>query len=159
MTTQPKKGHVMVLTRLFDAPRELVWRAWTDPKMFAAWWGPHGFTAPVCELVVRVSGTINVHMKGPDGSPWETPMPMGGEFLEIVPPERLVFTAKAFPDCKGNWKLENRNEVTFTEKGGRTELVLRVTVLKYSPEIAAALAGMATGWSQSLEKLERLVKR
>ena len=157
-TVQPKKGHVMVLTRVFDAPRAVVFKAWTDPTQFAKWWGPHGFTAPVCKLDVRVGGEINVHMKGPDGSPWEKPMPMGGTFLEIVPPERLVFTAKAFPDGKGDWKLENRNEVTFAEKGGKTELVLRVTVLKYSPEIAQALAGMETGWSQSLEKLEELVK-
>ena len=155
---QPKKGHVMILTRLIDAPRELVFKAWTDPTQFAKWWGPHGFTAPVCKLDVRPGGEINVQMKGSDGTPWEKPMPMGGTFLEIVPPERLVFTAKAFPDGKGGWKLENRNEVAFADKGGKTELVLRVTVLKYSPEIVQALAGMETGWSQSLEKLEKLVK-
>lgn len=157
MSGQAKKGHVLVLTRVFDAPRALVFKAWTDPKQFAKWWGPHGFTAPVCELDVRPGGEILVHMKGPAGSPWEKPMPMGGTFLEIVPPERLVFTARAFPDGKGGWKLENRNEVTFADKGGKTELVLRVTVLKYSPEIAPALAGMEAGWSQSLEKLAALV--
>jgi uncharacterized protein YndB with AHSA1/START domain len=154
---QALKKYDLVLTRLFNAPRELVWKAWTDPRQFAKWWGPHGFTAPVCELDVRVGGTINVQMKGPDGSPWEKPMPMGGRFLEIVPPERLVFTTTAFPDGKGGWKLKNRNEVTLAEKGGKTELVLRVTVLKSSPEIAQALAGMEMGWSQSLEKLEALV--
>jgi len=155
---QPKQGHVLVLTRLFNAPRALVWKAWTDPVEFAKWWGPKGFTNPVCKLDVRVGGQLLVHMKGPDGSPWEGPMPMGGAFLEIVPPERLVFTARAFPDGTGDWKLENRNEITFTDKGGKTELILRVTVLKYSPEIAQALAGMEMGWSQSLEKLEALVR-
>jgi uncharacterized protein YndB with AHSA1/START domain len=159
MSDQPKKGQVLVLTRVINAPRELVWKAWTDQVEFAQWWGPKGFTNPVCKLDVRAGGEIMVHMKGPEGSPWEGPMPMGGAFLEIVPPERLVFTTRAFPDGTGDWKLENRNEVTFTEKGGTTELVLRVTVLKCSPEIAQALAGMEMGWSQSLEKLESLVKR
>lgn len=122
------------------------------------WRGPHGFTAPVCELDVRVGGKIDVQMKWPDGSPWEKPMPMGGVFLEIVPPERFVFTTTAFPDGKGGWKLENRNEITVTEKSGKTGLVLRVTVLKSSPDIARALAGMETGWTQSLEKLEEILK-
>lgn len=85
-------------------------------------------------------------------------MPMGGAFLEIVPPERLVFTTRAFPDGTGDWKLENRNEVTFSDQDGKTELVLRVTVLKSSPEISQALAGMEMGWNQSLEKLEALVR-
>jgi uncharacterized protein YndB with AHSA1/START domain len=148
----------LVLTRLYNASRELVWKAWTDPVKFAKWWGPQGFTNPVCKLDVRAGGTLLVHMRGPNGSPWEGPMPMGGAFLEIVPPERLVFTTRAFPDGTGDWKLENRNEVTFTDRGGQTELVLRVTVLKSSPEIAQALAGMEMGWNQSLEKLEALVR-
>jgi uncharacterized protein YndB with AHSA1/START domain len=156
MSAPIKKGHVLVLKRVFDAPPARVFKAWTDPKQFAAWWGPHGFTAPLCQLDVRPGGAILVHMKGPDGSPFSEPMPMGGTFLEVVPPTRLVFTATAFPDGKGGWKLENRNEVTFTAKGNRTELVLRVTVLKDSPEIAPALAGMEQGWSQSLEKLAEL---
>jgi uncharacterized protein YndB with AHSA1/START domain len=154
----PKQGHVLVLTRLFSAPRAVVWKAWTDPVEFAKWWGPQGFTNPVSKLDVRVGGELLVHMRGPDGSPWEGPMPMGGAFLEIVPPERLVFTTRAFPDGTGDWKLENRNEVAFTDRDGKTELVLRVTVLKSSPEIAPALAGMEAGWSQSLEKLDKLVK-
>jgi len=159
------KGQMLVLTRVVKAPRELVWKAWTDPVKFAQWWGPKHFTNPLCRLDVRAGGEIMVHMKGPEGSPWEGPMPMGGAFLEIVPPERLVFTTRAFPDGMGDWKLENRNEVTFTEKDGLpagqagiTELVLRVTVLKYSPEIAQALSGMEEGWSQSLDKLESLIR-
>lgn len=148
----------LVLTRLCNASRELVWKAWTDPVEFAKWWGPKGFTNPVCKLDVRVGGKLLVHMRGPDGSPWEGPMPMGGAFLEIVPPERLVFTTRAFPDGTGDWKLENRNEVTFSDQDGKTELVLRVTVLKSSPEISQALAGMEMGWNQSLEKLEALVR-
>ncbi len=74
----------LVLTRVIDAPRERVWKAWTEPQQFAKWWGPHDFTCPVCEIDVRPGGKIYLHMKGPDGSPFSEPMPMGGEFLEVV---------------------------------------------------------------------------
>jgi uncharacterized protein YndB with AHSA1/START domain len=120
----------LVLTRLIDAPRERVWKAWTDPLQFAQWWGPHHFTCPVCEIKVRPGGKIYLAMQGPDGSPFSEPLPMGGEFLEVVPPDRLVFTALAFPDGQGGWKLDNLNTVV--------------------------LAGMQEGWSQSLEKLALL---
>ena len=159
MSLKTVKGkQTLTLKRVIGAPRERVWKAWTDPKQFAKWWGPTEFTAPVCELDVRPGGKINVHMKGPDGSPWAEPMPMGGVFLEIVPPERLVFTATAFPNGKGGWKLENHNTVVLADKGGKTELTLTVVVMKSSPETAGALAGMEEGWSQSLEKLAIIVR-
>src|SRR5438874_12824597 len=78
----------LVLTRVFDAPRELVFRTWTDPQHVEQWWGPHGFSNPVMEWDARPGGAIRNHMRGPDG----TIYPSRGEFLEVVPPERLVFT-------------------------------------------------------------------
>src|ERR1700730_7092158 len=77
------------ITRVFDAPREMVFKAWTDPKLLAQWWGPKGFTNPVCELDVRPGGAIRVHMRGPDG----TVYPMTGVYQEVVEPERIVFTS------------------------------------------------------------------
>src|SRR3974377_2327336 len=77
----------ITITRVFNAPRALVFKAWTDAAELAQWWGPKGFTNPVCELDVRVGGVIRIHMRSPDGSVY----PMKGEFREIVPPERLVF--------------------------------------------------------------------
>lgn len=157
MSSAPKKP-ALVLTRLISAPRERVFKAWTDPKQFAAWWGPHGFTAPVVELDVRPGGRINVHMQGPKGSPWEKPFPMGGEFREISPFDRLTFTTStAGPG--GALIHENLNEVTFADKDGKTELTLKVTVLKTSPEFAKSLEGMEQGWSQSLEKLDDLSRK
>src|ERR1700733_2730137 len=79
----------VTITRVFDAPRDLVFAAWTDAKHLAKWWGPHHFTNPVCELDVRVGGAIRIDMRGPQG----TVYPMTGVFHEIVPPERLVFTS------------------------------------------------------------------
>jgi uncharacterized protein YndB with AHSA1/START domain len=81
----------LTMTRVFDAPRELVFRAWTDPERLKRWWGPKGFTNPVCEVDVRPGGAIRIHMRGPDG----TVYPMTGAFIEIVEAERLVFTSSA----------------------------------------------------------------
>ncbi len=139
----------LVITRVFDAPRELVFKAWTDPKHVAEWWGPKGFTNPICELDLRPGGAIRIDMRGPDGVVY----PMKGVFHEIVEPERLVVTTSAFEDQEGNPQLEVLNTVTFAEYNGKTKLTLRAVVVKSAPEVAAALDGMEEGWSQSLERL------
>ena len=149
-----KKKPALVLKRLIAAPRERVFKAWIDPKEFAKWWGPHGFSAPVVELDARPGGKIVVHMQGPAGSPWEKPYPMCGEFKEVSPYGRLVFTA-AIGDGKVH---ENLNEVDFEDEGGKTALTLTVTVLRTTPEFADSLKGMEQGWSESLEKLGDLAK-
>ena len=152
--TEPAERE-LVITRIFDAPRELVWKAWTDPKRLARWWGPNGFTNPVCELDVRPGGAIRIDMTGPDGVLY----PIRGVFHEIVEPERLVFTTSAFEDGEGNPQLEVLNTVIFAELGGKTKLALKAVVVKSAPEVAGALAGMEEGWSQSLGRLaEELAK-
>ena len=70
----------ITITRIFDAPRALVFKAWTDAAQLAQWWGPKGFTNPVCEIDARVGGAIRIHMRAPDGAIY----PMGGEIREIV---------------------------------------------------------------------------
>jgi uncharacterized protein YndB with AHSA1/START domain len=75
----------LTLTRVVDAPRDLVWAAWTEPKHMAKWWGPKHFTNPVCELDVRPGGKILIHMRAPDGATH----PMPGVFSEVNKPERL----------------------------------------------------------------------
>ena len=143
----------LVIVRDFDAPRALVFKAWTDAKHLAQWWGPHGFTNPMCTVDVRPGGAIRIDMRAPDG----TVFPMKGVFREIVEPERLVFTSTAFEDEKGNPQLEALNTVTFAEHGGKTRLTLHAVVIRATPEVAAALAGMETGWTQSLERLAELL--
>lgn len=143
----------LVLTRVFDAPREIVFQAWTDPKQMARWWGPHTFTNPVCELDARPGGAILVHMRGPDGVVY----PMQGVFHEVVRPERLVFTSKAFEDEKGNFGLEVLNTVTFAEQNGKTKLTVQAVVVKVTPEVAPALKGQKAGWNQTLDRLFALL--
>lgn len=97
----------LVVTRVFDAPGELVWNAWTDPKQVAQWWGPKGFTNPVCRLDARVGGAWHIVMRAPDG----TEYPCGGVYREVVNPERLVFTNIA-TDKDGNPVLDGLTSVT-----------------------------------------------
>ncbi len=137
-----------VFTRAFDARRELVFKAWTDPKHVAQWWGPHGFTNPVCELDVRPGGAIRIHMRGPDG----TVYPMTGVYEEIVEPERLVFTSAAL-DEEGNPLFEVLNTVTFAEQGGKTTQTSQARVIRRTAKAAPYLQGMEAGWTQSLERL------
>ena len=144
----------LVLTRVFDAPRELVFKAWTDPKQVAQWWGPHRFTNPVCDLDVRPGGAIRIHMRGPDG----TVYPMTGVYQEVVEPERLVFTSAAL-DADGNPMFEVLTTVTFAEQGGKTKQIMRARVINTTAQAAPYIAGMEQGWTQSLERLaESLAK-
>jgi uncharacterized protein YndB with AHSA1/START domain len=138
------------LSRTFDAPRAVVFQAWTDPQQVARWWGPAGWSNPVCEIDARPGGRIHIVMRGPE--PWGD-SPMDGQFRELVAPERLVFTTTAIPDVNGNPQLETLNTVTFAEHDGKTTISVHIVVLRSTPEAAPALAGMEEGWKQQLERL------
>jgi uncharacterized protein YndB with AHSA1/START domain len=148
-----RPGRQLVMTRVFDAPRALVWKAWTDSVHLARWWGPRMFTNPVCEVDPRPGGAIRIHMQGPDGSVY----PMSGTFVEVVEPERLIYTAGALHDESGTPGLETHNTVTFDEHDGKTTLTQRIVVTRATAEAADALAGMEIGWSQSLDRLAELL--
>ena len=142
----------LVLTRVLDAPRELVFKAWTDPKQVAKWWGPNGFTSPVCEVDARAGGTIRIDMRGPDGRVY----PMRGVFTELVEPERIVFTSAAL-DGDGKPLFEIENTVTLEKQGTKTKQTMRARVLNRTAGAAPYLAGMDIGWTQSLERLAAYV--
>jgi uncharacterized protein YndB with AHSA1/START domain len=139
---------------MFDAPRALVFKAWTDPRHLARWWGPKGFTNPVCEVDARVGGAWRVVMRAPDG----TDYPCGGVYREIVEPERLVFTNIA-TDKEGNTIIDGLTTVLFAEEGGKTRLTLRTRGAAMVPYAAAYLAVMEAGWTQSLERLAEELAR
>jgi uncharacterized protein YndB with AHSA1/START domain len=142
----------VILTRIFNAPRELVFRAWTEREHLIKWWGPGVFTNPVCEVDLRLGGAWRIVMRGPDG----TDYPCGGVYREIVEPERLVFTNIA-TDAQGNRLLEGLTTVTFADLEGKTKLTLKTRAVGLVPFAPQMLAGMEAGWSQSLDKLEQLV--
>jgi uncharacterized protein YndB with AHSA1/START domain len=141
----------LVLTRIIDAPRELVFKAWTDPQHLAQWWGPQHFTNPVCEVDLRPGGALRIDMRGPDGSIY----PLEGVFREVVVPERLVFTNNAL-DATGQPMIEGLTTVTFAEHEGKTLLTVHDLISQATPEAADALAGMDEGWNQSLDRLAAL---
>jgi len=141
-------NRTLVITRVFDAPREAVFKAWTEVEHLRRWWGPKGFTNPVCEADPRPGGAILIHMRGPDG----TVYPMTGVYHEADPPRRLVFTASAL-DAKGNPLFEQMTTVTFAEHGGKTKLTVHASFSKVRPEAAPHLAGAETGWNMSLDRL------
>ena len=146
----------LTLIRVFDARRDAVFRAWTDSRRMAAWWGPKMFTNPLSEIDARPGGAIRIDMRGPDGVVY----PMTGVFHEVDAPGRLVFTSRSYEDAAGRSKLEVLNTATFAAApGGKTKLVLRAVVVKAEPELAQALAGMEQGWSESLDKLAGLLAK
>jgi uncharacterized protein YndB with AHSA1/START domain len=147
------KYPVLTITRAFDAPRTLVFKAWTDPKMLARWWGPHHFTNPVCEVDVRPGGGIRIDMRGPEG----TVYPMTGVFHDIVVPERLVFSTTPLDEA-GKPMFEVLNTVTFEENAGTTKFTLQARFVKTTAVAAQYLEGMEAGWTQSLERLEEIFK-
>jgi uncharacterized protein YndB with AHSA1/START domain len=142
----------LLLTRTINAPRALVWEAWTDPKHMAQWWGPKHFTNPVCEIDARPGGEMCIHMRGPDGSVHV----MRATFREVAKPERLVFTNNAYDEA-GNVLLEGLTTVTFAEDGNRTKLTIDTRVVGKVAIAPAMIAGMEMGWTQSLERLEALM--
>jgi uncharacterized protein YndB with AHSA1/START domain len=150
--TAPYGEASVTLTRVFDAPRILVWKAWTDPRMMAQWFGPRGFTNPVCELDVRVGGSLRIVMRGPDGNDY----PMKGVFREVIVPKVLVFTNIA-TDNNGKHLLEGETTVTFAEKDGKTTLTLKTHAVGLEPIAPQMLAGMEAGWTQSIDKLQALL--
>lgn len=134
----------LVLTRVFDAPRPLVFKAWTEPDRLVRWWGPHGFTTPSCKMDVRPGGAFRFCMRGPEGDDhW-----LRGAYREVVEPERLVFTW-AWEGDGGKPGHETVLTVTFEERGARTRLTLHQAVF----ESASARDAHRGGWTSGLECL------
>ncbi len=143
---------VVNLTRMIDAPRPLVFAAWTDPKHVEKWWGPKNFTSLVDTWDARPNGLIRLKMIAQSGFSH----PMTGTFHEVVPPERLVFLAVAEDDA-GNRLLESLTTVTFEDVRGKTKLTVHASAVGIAPISAQMLQGMEQGWSQSLERLDEQV--
>jgi len=145
-----------VLERIFHAPRDMVWRAWTDPKYVSLWWGPKGFTAPVCRIDFRVGGRFLLCMRSPSGLEyWNT-----GEYVEIREREKIILTM-CFADANGNSVApsyygfpesfpETMLDIVIFEsvQAGKTKVTLR----RDHAESLASQFGEIEGWNQSLDK-------
>ncbi len=139
--------HRLTITRVIAAPRERVFRAWTDPIELAKWWGPKGMTVPLCELDARPGGAIHTVMRSADGENYT----MKGVYREITPPERIVLTwCWEEGDMAG---VETLVTVEFHDRGESTELVL--THEGFPSE--AQCEGHTQGWSSSFECLDEII--
>ncbi len=142
-----KKPPDLVLTRVFDAPREVVFKVWTDPKHVAQWWGPRGFETTIQEMDVRPGGRWRYAMRGPDGNDYL----FDGVFVEVVEPKRLVFDGVILDDPNERvW-----TEVTFADSEGKTKVTVRQA---YSFE-SDATRGASIGWNQQFDRLVEYLVR
>lgn len=146
---EPNEDRVLVLTRLFDAPRPLVFQAWTEPQHLVRWWGPSNFTLPVCEQDFRIGGAYRYCMRAPGGTDhW-----VWGEYREIVEPERLVFTWEREDEAGLRAGLRNLVTVTLAAQGRKTHLTLHHATF----QTRADRDDHRGGWTECLERLAQHV--
>lgn len=147
-----RTDRVLVLTRLLAAPRELVFKVWTQPEHLTRWWGPDDFTLPTCEVDFRIGGKYKFCMRAPDGSDhW-----VWGKYREIVAPERLVLSwhRTQTPAEMDPWAVTVLT-VTFAARGDKTLLTLHQAVFPKAEECADHQGG----WTQCLDRLVEYVAR
>jgi len=143
LVTEPA-DRVLTITRIFDAPRSLVFKAWTDSDHIARWWGPRGFKSDVIKNDLRPGGSYRIHMLGPDGDHWSQ-----GVYREVVPPERLVMVG-SWADAQGNpTRPETTLTLLFEDLGGKTKLTLHNAVF----ESVTARDLHNGGWTSALDCL------
>lgn len=142
-TPAPSGALELVVTRTFDAPRELVFRLWTEPEHLARWWGPRGFETVECAMDVRPGGAWFRRIRSPEGALYTK----RGVYREVVPPKRLVFTY-VNEDAEGTPGPETLVIVTFEEHGGQTKLTLHQSGFETSADRDAHQGG----WSSCLER-------
>jgi uncharacterized protein YndB with AHSA1/START domain len=142
------------ITRLLAVPVPDVWAAWTEPEQLARWWGPKGYTNPVCHIDPRPQGPIHIVMRAPDGSEYDN----RGTVQSVDPPRSLVFTIE-LKNPDQSTRLVNLTTVELAQDGNGTLLRVRVRVLRETADAAPDIAGMHAGWSQSLDRLAAPVPR
>jgi uncharacterized protein YndB with AHSA1/START domain len=155
--SKKEQAERVLITRVFDAPRGVVFKAWTECERLMRWWGPKGFTTPFCKIDLRPEGVFHNCMRSPEGRDYCGK----GVYREIVEPERIIFT-DFFVDEEGNpvpathygmspdWPQETLVTVTFAEHKGKTKLTLE-HALGSVPVSERDLCQQ--GWSESLDKL------
>jgi uncharacterized protein YndB with AHSA1/START domain len=149
------------IVRMFDAPRDLVFKAWTDGKMLAQWFGPEGFTNPVCECDARVGGEIRIVMRANDEiakAMGFRDAPMRGAFTEIDPPKKIVFINNAV-DADDNVILSGLTTVSFDAQDNKTKMTFHTKASGTQPQVVFMLQGMEAGWTQSFDKMDAMFAR
>ena len=152
--------HAVVIERVLDAPRDLIWQMWTDPDHFAAWYGPHGASIPVAKMDVRVGGTrlVCMEMKTPNG---KMQMWFTGEYREVLDNQRLVYT-ESMSDENGNIVAPSTMGMP-ADHPTTTEITVELEDLAGRTRMVMTHAGIppdspgAAGWNMAFDKLAALV--
>ena len=139
----------MTITRIFDAPRKLVYQAWIDPQHIKNWYGPQNFGVARSEVDPTPGGAFLVVMQGPDGSEYPNP----GVFKELVENEKLVLTLYSDEDADGNHTFEMLNTITFEDEDGKTKMTLHVELTKAAEHQLENFSMAEKGWKGSFDKL------
>jgi uncharacterized protein YndB with AHSA1/START domain len=138
----------LVVTRIIDAPRRLVFSAWTEPEQVARWWGPQGFVTTHCDMDIRPGGAFRFCMRSAAGTDhWKR-----GVYREIVEPLRIVFTF-AWEDADGNPGHELLTTVTFDDLGAKTRLTLHQAIF----ETIEGRDGHRGGWMSCFERFAEYI--
>ena len=155
MTATPASDRELVLTRLIDAPREKLFRAWTEPELMKQWFTPRPWTTPVIEVDLRPGGANLIVMRGPDG----TEFPNRGVYLEIVKNERLVFTDAYTKAWEPAEKPFFTGIITFEDEGGKTRYTARAVHWTVADREAHEKMGFHEGWGLCADQLAELAAR
>ena len=153
--TAPVTDHEHVLTRMIDAPRDKLLRAWTEPDLLKQWFAPLPYTTPVAELDVRPGGANLIVMRGPDGNEF----PNRGVYLEVVQNQRLVFTDAYVRAWEPSQKPFMTVILTFDDEGGKTRYTARVRHWTAADRETHEKMGFHEGWGKCADQLAALVKR
>jgi uncharacterized protein YndB with AHSA1/START domain len=145
----------LVLTRLINAPRAKVYRAWTDPELLKQWFAPKPYTTPIVEIDVRPGGSAYFVMRGPDGKD----LPNRGVYLEVVPNEKLVSTDAYVAAWEPSDKPFMTLILTFEDEGGKTRYTARVRHWTVADREAHEKMGFHEGWGLCADQLEALVAK
>ena len=143
--------------RLFDAPVETVWQAWTDPEQLKQWWGPENVTIPECEVDLRVGGRLYIVMEAGEGMGEYagTRWPMEAEYTVVEANAKLAYAAKAWTEGqRETTEIDQVTELVMTDENGKTRLKLVATINKTGPDATMAAEGMQYGYEQQFNKLD-----
>lgn len=148
------------LEKIYDAPIEAVWQAWTDPEKLKRWWGPDNVTIPECEVDLRVGGKFYIVMEAGEAmGPYKgTKWPMQAEFTIVEPHAKLSYIAQAWTEgAKEETAIDQTTEIILTEENGKTKVGVKAAIYKVGPKAGMAAEGMKYGFTQQLDKLAKFL--
>lgn len=156
------KHKVLTFERVYSAPIDKVWQAWTDPEQVKQWWGPEGVLVPECIIDLRVGGQVRIVMEAGEsmGKYQGTRWPLDGTFTEINAPHSFSYEAKSWTEGEEDKStIDQINTLKLTADGESTKMLFTVTIVKVGPGAKMAAFGMKFGYKAQFDKLSKLLDK